>query len=43
MTAIFAVQIFAVGNADLAAKLAAYREKMVEEVDKKAARVAAQL
>ncbi|MBR1694161.1 MAG: 5-(carboxyamino)imidazole ribonucleotide mutase, partial [Selenomonas sp.] len=26
--AIFAVQIFAVGNAELAAKLAAYREKM---------------
>ena len=41
--AIFAVQIFAVGNAELAAKLAAYREKMVEEVEKKAARVAAQL
>ena len=41
--AIFAVQIFAAGNAELAAKLAAYREKMVEEVEKKAARVAAQL
>ena len=41
--AIFAVQIFAVGNAELAVKLAAYREKMVEEVEKKAARVAAQL
>ena len=41
--AIFAVQIFAVGNAELAGKLAAYREKMVEEVEKKAARVAAQL
>ena len=40
---IFAVQIFAVGNAELAAKLAAYREKMVEEVEKKAARVAVQL
>ena len=41
--AIFAVQIFAAGNAELATKLAAYREKMVEEVEKKAARVAAQL
>ena len=41
--AIFAVQIFAVGNEELAGKLAAYREKMVEEVEKKAARVAAQL
>ena len=41
--AIFAVQIFAVSNEELAKKLAAYREKMVEEVEKKAARVAAQL
>lgn len=41
--AIFAVQIFAVSNQELAGKLAAYREKMVEDVEKKAARVAAQL
>ena len=41
--AIFAVQIFAVSDKELAGKLAAYREKMVEDVEKKAARVAAQL
>ena len=41
--AIFAVQIFAVEDASLAEQLKAYREKMVQEVEKKAARVAAQL
>lgn len=41
--AIFAVEIFAVGNQDLQAKLAAYREDMVKAVEKKAAHVAAQL
>ncbi len=41
--AIFAVQILAVEDASLAEQLKAYREKMVQEVEKKAARVAAQL
>ncbi len=41
--AVFAVQIFAVSDAALAEKLQAYREKMVQDVEKKAARVAAQL
>lgn len=41
--AIFAVEIFAVDDEGLRQKLADYRAKMVEEVDKKAARVAAQL
>ncbi len=41
--AIFAAEIFAVSDAGLREKLAAYREKMVAEVEKKAARVAAQL
>ena len=41
--AIFAVEIFAVADEGLRQKLADYRAKMVEEVDKKAARVAAQL
>lgn len=41
--AIFAVEIFAVADESLQKQLADYRAKMVEEVDKKAARVAAQL
>ena len=41
--AIFAVQIFAVSNKDLADKLASYRSQMIQEVEKKAARVTAQL
>ena len=41
--AIFAVQIFAVANPGLQEKLAAYREKMIQDVEKKAAHVAAQL
>ena len=41
--AIFAAEIFAVSDAGLREKLTAYREKMVAEVEKKAARVAAQL
>jgi len=41
--ALFAVEIFAVANADLQKKLQAYREKLAAEVDKKAAHVAAQL
>ncbi|MDY4696692.1 5-(carboxyamino)imidazole ribonucleotide mutase [Selenomonas montiformis] len=41
--AIFAVQIFAVSDKDLADKLADYRSKMMQDVEKKAARVAAQL
>lgn len=41
--AVFAVQIFAVSDAGLRAKLEAYRSKMVQEVEKKAAHVAAQL
>jgi 5-(carboxyamino)imidazole ribonucleotide mutase len=41
--AIFAVEIFAVTDKALAQKLADYRTKMIQEVEKKAARVAAQL
>ena len=41
--AIFAVEIFAVADKELAQKLADYRTKMIQEVEKKAARVAAQL
>ncbi|MBQ1511609.1 MAG: 5-(carboxyamino)imidazole ribonucleotide mutase [Selenomonadaceae bacterium] len=41
--AVFAAQIFAVTDEDLAKKLQEYREKMAQDVDKKAARVAAQL
>lgn len=41
--AIFAAEIFAVADKELAGKLADYRKKMVEDVEKKAARVTAQL
>ncbi|MGM9581527.1 MAG: 5-(carboxyamino)imidazole ribonucleotide mutase [Anaerovibrio sp.] len=41
--AIFVAQIFALSDAELAKKLADYRAKMVEEVEKKAARVEQQL
>lgn len=41
--AVFAVEIFAVSDKDLAAKLKDYRAKMVQDIEKKAARVAAQL
>ena len=41
--ALFAIEIFAVADADLQKKLKAYREKLAAEVDKKAAHVAAQL
>jgi 5-(carboxyamino)imidazole ribonucleotide mutase len=41
--AIFAAQIIAVGNADMANKLAAYRQAMVDEVERKAAKVEAAL
>ena len=41
--AIFAVEIFAAANEDMAEKLKEYRAKMRADVDKKAARVAAQL
>lgn len=41
--AIFAAQIFAVSNPELQEKLLTYRKKMVEEVEAKAARVAAQI
>ncbi len=41
--AIFAAEIFSVADGDLRKKLAAYREKMVRDVEKKAARVAEQL
>lgn len=41
--AVFAAEIFAVSDEELRKKLAAYREKMVQDVEKKAARVAAQL
>lgn len=41
--AVFAVEIFAVSDKELAKKLADYRAKMIQEVEKKAARVAAQL
>ena len=41
--AIYAIQILAVRDTVLQEKLAATRRKMVEDVEKKAARVAAQL
>ena len=41
--AIFAAQIFAVSDPEIQKKLIAFREKMVEDVEKKAANVAAQL
>ncbi|WP_294156800.1 5-(carboxyamino)imidazole ribonucleotide mutase [uncultured Selenomonas sp.] len=41
--ALFAVQIFAVSDKELAKKLVDYRSNMIQEVDKKAARVKAQL
>lgn len=41
--AIFAVEMFSIVDEGLRQKLADYRAKMVQEVDKKAARVAAQL
>lgn len=41
--AIFAVEMFSIADEGLRQKLADYRAKMVQEVDKKAARVAAQL
>jgi 5-(carboxyamino)imidazole ribonucleotide mutase len=41
--AIFAVEIFAVSDKGLQEKLKDYRTKMIQEVEKKAARVAAQL
>lgn len=41
--AIFAAQILAVGNPELQAKLVAHRKQMVEEVEQKAAKVAASL
>lgn len=40
---IFAAQIIAVGNPELQKKLIAHRQQMAEEVEKKAAKVAAQL
>lgn len=41
--AIFAAQIFAVSDPEIQKKLIAFREKMVEDVEKKAANVAADL
>lgn len=41
--ALFAVELFAVTDEGLAGKLQAYREKMAEDVEKKAQRVEAQL
>ena len=41
--AIFAVEMFSIADDDLKKKLADYREEMVAGVEKKAARVAAQL
>ena len=41
--AIFVAQMFALSDEELAKKLADYRAKMVEEVEKKAARVEQQL
>lgn len=41
--AIFAAQIFAVSDPEIQKKLIAFRENMVEDVEKKAANVAAQL
>jgi len=41
--ALFAAQILAVHNTELAGKLAAHRQAMAEEVEKKDARLAAKL
>ena len=41
--AIFAVQIFAVSDKALSDRLVSYRSQMIQDVEKKAARVAAQL
>lgn len=41
--AIFVLQMFALSDPELAAKLKAYRTQMVQDVEKKAARVAQQL
>jgi 5-(carboxyamino)imidazole ribonucleotide mutase len=41
--AIFAIEIFAVSDMNLRKQLKEYREKMVEEVEAKAAKVAQQL
>lgn len=41
--AIFVVEMFAISNPELAQKLKDYRQNMVEEVEKKAARVEQQL
>ena len=41
--ALFAVQVFAVSDEELAKKLVGYRAEMIQGVDKKAARVKAQL
>lgn len=41
--AIFCVQMFAIADEELQKKLVEYREKMVQDVEKKAARVAQQL
>lgn len=41
--AIFALQMFALSDPELAAKLKAYRAQMVQDVEKKAVRVAQQL
>lgn len=41
--AIFVLQMFALSDPELAAKLKAYRAQMVQDVEKKAARVAQQL
>lgn len=41
--AVFAVEILAVSDEGLAKKLVEYREKLVQDVEKKAARVAAQI
>jgi 5-(carboxyamino)imidazole ribonucleotide mutase len=41
--ALFAVEILAVGDAALSAKMKEYREKLAKEVDEKAARVQAQI
>ena len=41
--AIFAAQILAVGDAELAGKMKAYRQKLADEVAVKSARVAAQV
>lgn len=41
--AIFAAQILAVGDAELAAKMKSYRQKLADEVAEKSARIAAQV